>query len=959
MLYRLIAIAILSFAVQCSVLGQTTAIPSDYNENTPLANLLDATTVSKSSSQPAYILTYITEAENGDTLLKVRTSQFILAKGVSKLIAKELFIDSLKSTLINAKWGDYFLKHSTLPEGNYLLYWRLFNNADSLLAAIDRRYISTRCVQVNAFTDSVEGNLFKWSIVNESMASNTGGLKAVVAFFNLNKGKYKLLSPIVQPDSLDVSIFSPEELLIANYRTDKKGSYFFNVKVYYNGMLLGESEKATVPKSFDLNLLADGKKAFNFLTPENPLENEKKYWSGQYQTLKPKKEVALKLSGTVGSESGYSNIKFPTQINPPVYSRLFANPTLTYLGIPVTAKVFLSTENNTQYPVNAFSVGLNVPLLKANLMKKIKQGNEFDSQLQEKMVADFKNTDDYLKTLETKKLDYENQLKNYKPSALSKKDVTKVLDSVETTSLPTIDTLTLNRTVNTKTDSLTEASIYYQLLEQYNKTIYLYTKTKRKYDRLKVFFENNGQSPATMLQDSFSSIGKSAPPLSTKERLLMGVKNFDIGLVYPLFSDFTLKGLPIKGVNSSFVFQKHFVSLAIGKTLRLNAPNYVNTSPLPKFERKVVAAKGGIGDSDSNHFFVSVVHFKDPDNYIQIDSITILSPKTNTLYSFGGKLIATKKISIEGEIVSSDYRDSRSYLATESTKTIGTSNSFMVNKVVYTKAKYSFSKNSVVSISHKIIGAGYISLGTPFLRRDYRETEAKTENSLLNKKITVSAFFKYNVDNLSHQKSFQNTLSGYGFTLRTKFRKSPNVVITHTPFEMNSEFKPTQYSSGIVLPNLVNRFHLTTANVFYICTVKNIAAVFNLSFLNNVIQNSSGQTFSQQSYSSNVNLTLPKGNNITIMGGIYKTLPRVDTLNIRFIEGLTNFYLFKTVNTTIGGSYHQNNPQMFKYGVFFQVGHAVKRCMITVRGLFNKLEGNWGVGASKEVNFFLGLAYSL
>lgn len=939
--------------VSSSVLGQMEAIPAEYDNNVSLENLFDATLINESTQVTAHINFVLFSLQN-DTLVVLRTLPITISKGISRINKDIIGIDSAKSRFKNSLYDDYFLNYSLIPNGKYIISWKLQADNDSTLAFFTKEYNSESVIPILKFNDSIEGELLGWQLDNKDLIANDSQLTASLTFYELRKGQLKKISPFNSNDSCFITpLFSPELYLQEKFNTEKNKVYYFKVNVYYKGVFINESNIKAVPLSLNFNQYPLEKNFLTSIHPDKEIIKEKNYWKNQYNIKPPKKQSPLQISGTLSSESGFSNIRYPFQITPQNYSRLIAAPTFTYLGIPITARAFLSTENSTQYPINSFSVGINVPQLKANYRKKLLQRKRLEDQLNTKMLDDFTSTDKYLETLEKQKKQYETDLKKLSS------EKTKLKFNTNDSLTKYLDTSGIFNATSTSFSNDSLEKVHEKLVKQYNKTIYLYEKTKKRKERLLGYYESLKIPANGITNDSIAKLQKNQLDHIPKwEQLAMGVKKFDIGLVYPLFSELTLKGLPAKGVYTSFALPNYFFSFAAGKTLQLNAPSHINYNAPPEFKRNLLAAKAGIGNADSNHFFISTFRFKDPDVITRVDSNTLILPKENSLYSLGGKIYLLNNLSVEGELISSDYKETNQNSFNETGSSGFSSNSFLAQKAFSLKSEYAFSEKSSLILKHDIVGSGYVSLGVPFLRRDFRETEAKVKHHFFKERLLLSSSYKFNKDNLSNQKSYQNTLSGWGFTLRTKLKKLPNIIVTHTPFEMNSEFTPTQFSTQNILPNLVNRFKLTTVNVFYATKVKYSSIIINLGFLNNTIQNSSGQKFSQQSYTANINVSLPTGNTVTVMGGVYKTLPKVDSLNIRFIEGGTSFYLFKKISATAGISYHQNNPTMFRYGCFIQMGKTIKRFTLNARSIFNRLKGDWGFSSDYEIGGSLVVAYS-
>jgi len=268
------------------------------------------------------------------------------------------------------------------------------------------------------------------------------------------------------------------------------------------------------------------------------------------------------------------------------------------------------------------------------------------------------------------------------------------------------------------------------------------------------------------------------------EKMLLGVNAFGIGTNYPTYTDFTLSGVPVTGVNFEFnpgIFYSAFV-------LSNNQRSITNIA----YQRSIYAGRLGIGKKDESHFILTGLYAKDDENSItpQPENLT-LTPKANYVLGAHTRLtLFDEFISIEGEgdvsVLTRDVRD-----PSLENEVIPSWIKGILEPRISTSFDYSYSGKMLinnpssatkVSFGLRMTGPGYVSLGVPNLRNDLFTYEAKIEQGFLTKKISVGGFFRSSYDNLIDWKSSRTTTTAFGVNLGVNIPQLPFLQISYTPY---------------------------------------------------------------------------------------------------------------------------------------------------------------------------------
>jgi hypothetical protein len=297
-------------------------------------------------------------------------------------------------------------------------------------------------------------------------------------------------------------------------------------------------------------------------------------------------------------------------------------------------------------------------------------------------------------------------------------------------------------------------------------------------------------------EDLKARLGNKVSELATGwEKLLLGVDAFGIGTNYPSYSEYTLKGVPVTGINFEINPGIFYAAFTGSENMR----SIENAA----YQRSIYAGRLGLGKKEGTHFFFTGLYAKDDENSTAVspDNLT-LTPKSNYVLGAETKLaLFNEHILIEGEgnaaALTRDTRD-----ASLEIKAIPGFVKGLIDPKISTSFDYSYAgkmsyNNKVsatkISVDLKMVGPGYASLGAPNLRTDQFAYGAKIDQGFLGRKITISSFFTTSHDNLIEWKSSTTTTTAYGINLGLNFPKLPFLQVSYSPYvQKNDDLIPAQ-----------------------------------------------------------------------------------------------------------------------------------------------------------------------
>ena len=279
---------------------------------------------------------------------------------------------------------------------------------------------------------------------------------------------------------------------------------------------------------------------------------------------------------------------------------------------------------------------------------------------------------------------------------------------------------------------------------------------------------------------------KATKRLSKFTRLLSSFSALGIGTNYPRYSPLTLSGVAVTGANMEFTPGILYLAFTGGRTQKTIQGS---ATQKPTYSRNLIAGKIGVGKKRGSHLYFTLLHAWDDENSIPPDSVFYVTPQENYLVGAEANLsLFEKRFRLEGELaVSMLTRDVQS-----AELDVDGIPSWLVNLVepkISSSIDYAYSVKSSVNFSStrfsgavKMVGPGFYSLGVPYLRNDELTYEARIEQRLWKRSVSLASYFRRGEDNLIPWKRATTISTAYGINVDLRFRNLPYLQLNYAPY---------------------------------------------------------------------------------------------------------------------------------------------------------------------------------
>ncbi|KUG25285.1 hypothetical protein ASZ90_004890 [hydrocarbon metagenome] len=578
---------------------------------------------------------------------------------------------------------------------------------------------------------------------------------------------------------------------------------------------------------------------------------------------------------------------------PTNYRSLEINPRLSVYEIPVGMNIYLSSLNDpNRQSLNNFSFIFDIERLKSKIKDRI---SERTSEIQS-------SADSYLSEL--------NDLKALADPADIKDQLSEKANEIKSsadTSLGKIKEL----------ESLGDPDkIKKQLSQKINE---VQASADSSLEKLK---EIEALSDPANLAENAEQLGL----ISSAEKIFLDIKTLGLGRTYPEYSDFTVSGVPVNGLNIEYNPGILYLAFAAGN----NAVAIENVS----LKRTFISGRLGLGKKENSHLIFTLLKMKD-----DYTSASLLTPQENVVFGTDVQLnLSDNLINISGEGAVSGFTRDLNDADYESDSVPE-----FVKKIIVPKLSTSFDyawkgnlefNNEPSSTNFKFgvrrIGPGFTSLASPNLRQDQLQYDFNFVQKFAKKKITLKTFFKTYSDNLIDWKQSTTSTTSYGINLGFNFPDLPFLQLNYSPYKQKND----AINAAQIMENSSDMFSLTTG---YSYQVSGMFASTIISF-NGQWQKSkigiNATEFSNTTYMLNQNLSFEFPLTLSFTSSISK-------LNFLSIpSSMTEFNL--------NGDYQINeNISANLGGTISNEENLTKRIMITVGSNINlyqwlriQLQGN-------------------
>lgn len=513
------------------------------------------------------------------------------------------------------------------------------------------------------------------------------------------------------------------------------------------------------------------------------------------------------ISGLITSESYATNYLDPFTPSEKMYSRFYGSPTLTLGNLPFVVDFYFTTEDNRFYNSNSVSVRFDVNRYKQNVQAKARAKLKSIDSAQQLLDERINGLDSVIEqnrqsiALQQVRLGELDTLKGKQPVYDFKGAV--ILGDSLLGDLPDLVNLTFD-SIKIQPDS----GVYMGILEQQRLRSEDYQRRKDSLEALMAF-----QHKLDSIRKNLKSADSNLKAMANNYRQLAGDKkispdiiggekswpgkiiaqtdHLDIGLIYPYFSELSLAGIPVKGVDYGFTVGSIAFSMVAGKTFVSNFESFGTARPKARFTRNV----GGIQyrrKTGKTEFSQSVVMLWDGEK-----AENLSYPERNIIHTFGITRKMGKKLETGGSLayslnpLPSQYEESIEVQAYEPTDML--TNILKNNWAFDGMATYNLTSESRVKSTYRQVQAGFVNLSNPFLRNDYNEWEIQFRQKLFKRNVELESFYKSFRDNVSGFQVTTNRMSGYGIRLKTQFKKLPNLMAQYSPYQQGNNHPDSMY----------------------------------------------------------------------------------------------------------------------------------------------------------------------
>ena len=493
-------------------------------------------------------------------------------------------------------------------------------------------------------------------------------------------------------------------------------------------------------------------------------------------------DAPIVLTGSYRILGQSSNRQGSFQEKPPDFARAELTPTMIFFGVPVSATLLYSTEQrDIKQEINAFSLNLDPEMLQRIVEQRAYRA------LEQFMVSDSG-------TVLHQASDVVDSINGIIDSVKAIADSTKALVGQVTSRI-----------------------------EQY-----------RKIEEMR---STAGSSPLEYA-DALESLGL----LSSTEKIMMWLPKVGLGTIFPTLTPLTVSGTRVEGTsiewNPGKVF---FISALKGTTqrplartdgLRIDTTIYTNLDNAD-FGRSITGARVGFGAKDGPHWMFTGVYTTDDVLSAPLrDSMSISAPQRNVLTSMDFRVEPIKGVwtidaEVAGSITVGDLnapKFSTDQLPKFLLDLIDSSSSAYADWAGTASTALSIAGTGTrLSGAVRRIGTGYRALGVPNMRVDVLRYDAKLDQSMFRRQLSIGVFARRDQDNLVPLKRATTMTTSMGANMNVSIRRLPYVRLSYMPFVQESDATDSVYAYA-------NRTTMWTAATGYSYRIGEMSASTHLTY---------------------------------------------------------------------------------------------------------------------------------
>lgn len=699
-------------------------------------------------------------------LATIHKSSFVLTKGLNKI---QLKLSERQNINFDDPFYQIIKKNELLPVGDYTIKISILNNRDTFKHTI-LRIIPSELPTPSTFTQYIDNTLKK------------------------GNGKFKMVD-INRPEIISKleKEFAKKELTIQCKTEDKEQYIYFFSNKYFLGKYRMKKWNGRLNQSTIKEQVLNKKESII----ENGIENYESIFS-QFKTenLTQQDEVSgyLGVSANMGNQadafSGQQRnyYEFEGGIDAPV------------LDIPVKINAFYTTQDiNRKIKASYFQIEFNAEKLKEKLMIGLNAYKQEYKKVEGKSQNIEGEYQGFLKSLKSQK-------ESILISLLSQTGLTQATKFIDQDAIKNgeykLDSTALFEAMMVKVDSLKrDSSISNSILYKKQDSVrQVYAKVMKRYNELKQAQEKYTkysslvkQYKNTAMFDSilgynkikhidkyqdmtYKDMAKAATnllPDGKIKRFATGITNFNVGMFSKLESKYTLAGQQLKGINLGYDIGFGTVDLTAGNTQFIGRTGVLDryTFYTGKLKSKPILKQQldfiYYGYTPSRRMFN-----EDKDFFKNINSSIPTFRKPTHILSFTqqGKLF--KWLQLQSEVAySAQSRESET--TTEQVR-------------FHDKLAYSLEFEGQLpvfdldlALSYEHVGLHFENNTLPFNAQGTDRVRAAAKGMFL--KNSVQAGIEWNY--ILQHNLFNDTRNiKWGFDLKTKSKRYPNIIVSYKPF---------------------------------------------------------------------------------------------------------------------------------------------------------------------------------
>ncbi len=267
--------------------------------------------------------------------------------------------------------------------------------------------------------------------------------------------------------------------------------------------------------------------------------------------------------------------------------------------------------------------------------------------------------------------------------------------------------------------------------------------------------------------------------LDKKESLLTSVKRLGFGNIFPRSSPLLMEGISLKGVDVAVNPSSWYFSFTAGK---IQQPAFLSDSLPVGYSGKLVSGQMGLGKEEGNHLFGSFLLAAEKENAQLPDSLQPAWPaRKNAVFGLEGQfLLWQDALRLKGEV----YQSILQAQIDNSGDTLFNGQPEAKGVAMAIEGELKIGKTLLAGRMLRL-EPGYYSLGAPFLLTDRLRYEGRINHSF--EKLQVGAFVRRDRDNLLPRLWTRTSVTSAGVQLTWRPKKAPYLQVNLMPYYQQND----------------------------------------------------------------------------------------------------------------------------------------------------------------------------